>query len=79
MAVKPTLCLVLIARNEQRCIARCLESVRPWVDDMVVLDTGSTDDTMVIARTCGARVFEAPWPNDFSVARNASLDLSNAD
>jgi tetratricopeptide (TPR) repeat protein len=79
MAVKPTLCLVLIARNEQRCIARCLESVRPWVDDMVVLDTGSTDDTMVIARTCGARVFEAPWPNDFSAARNASLDLSNAD
>jgi tetratricopeptide (TPR) repeat protein len=75
----PTLALVLIARNEQRCIARCLESVRPWVDDMVVLDTGSTDDTMAIARACGARVFEAPWPNDFSAARNLSLDLSLAD
>lgn len=75
----PTLALVMIARNEARCIARCLESARPWVDDMVVLDTGSTDATRELARACGARVFEAPWPDDFSVARNQSLALSNAD
>ncbi len=38
--------LVMIVRNEARCLARCLASVRPWVDEMLVLDTGSTDDTV---------------------------------
>ena len=45
----PRLALVMIARNEARCIARCLDSVRSHVDAMIVLDTGSTDDTVAIA------------------------------
>ena len=74
-----TVALVMIARNEARCIARCLDSVRPWVDRMVVLDTGSQDDTIAIARQCGAEVHVAPWPDDFAQARNQALDLAAAD
>jgi len=69
----------LIVRDEARCIVRCLESVRPWVDYMVVLDTGSRDGTPDLARQCGAQVHHMDWPDDFSVARNHLLDLANAD
>ena len=69
----------MIARNEARCIARCLRSIAHVVDDIVVLDTGSDDDTVAIARQCGARVHHFTWIDDFAAARNAALDLSNAD
>jgi len=75
----PSIAAVLIARNEARCITRCLDSVRPWVDRMIVLDTGSSDETIALARACGAEVHEAVWPDDFSAARNRALDLSDAD
>jgi len=75
----PVLAAALIVRNEVRSIARCLESVRPWVDRMVVLDTGSSDDTIALARRCGAEVHQAAWPHDFSAARNRVLDLTDAD
>jgi len=68
----------MIARDEARCIARCLESARPWVDEMVVLDTGSTDQTPQIAARCGARVHHARWTEDFAAARNAALALTDA-
>lgn len=71
--------LVMIARNEQRCIARCLRSVRPWVDDMIVLDTGSTDQTVAIAQAEGAQVHHFEWVNDFAAARNAALARCKAD
>ena len=71
--------LVLIARDEARAIERCLTSVRPWVDEMVVLDTGSVDDTPAIAARCGARVTHFSWIDDFSAARNAALDRTDAD
>ncbi|TFI59630.1 glycosyltransferase [Sphingomonas parva] len=73
------LALVMIVRNEARSLARCLESVRGVVDRIIVLDTGSTDATVEIARSLGAEVHHAPWPNDFAAARNAALDLSDAD
>ncbi len=69
----------MIARNEARCIARCLDSARPWVDEMIVLDTGSTDETPALAARCGARVHHAAWPDDFAAARNAALALTDAD
>ena len=71
--------LAMIARDEQRCIARCLDSVRPWVDRMVVLDTGSSDATVQLARQHGAVVHAAPWEDDFSLARNRVLALADAD
>lgn len=70
--------LVVIARNEERCIERCLRSAAPYVDDMLVLDTGSTDRTAEIARQCGARVATFNWIDDFAAARNAALDAVNA-
>lgn len=69
---------VLIARDEARCIARCLTSVRPHVDRMLVLDTGSADATPRIAADCGAEVHHLPWPDDFSAARNHALALADA-
>lgn len=69
----------MIARDEARCIARCLESARPHVDEMIVLDTGSVDDTAAIAAGSGARVERFDWVDDFAAARNAALALSDAD
>lgn len=76
---RPVIAAVLIARDEARCILRCLESIRPWVDRMVVLDTGSSDDTAALARQCGAEVHHMAWPDDFSIARNRALELADAD
>jgi hypothetical protein len=71
--------LVVIARNEASRIERLLRSVAPWVDEMVVLDTGSTDDTPRLALEAGARVGHYTWSDDFAAARNAALDLAGAD
>ncbi len=73
------LSLVMIARHEARCIERCRSSVRPHVDAMFVLDTGSTDGTPEIARRAGARVESFAWCDDFSAARNAALQRADAD
>jgi glycosyltransferase involved in cell wall biosynthesis len=73
------LALVMIVRNEARCIERCLNSVRAHVDAMVVLDTGSEDDTARIAQRAGARVSSFVWCDDFAAARNAALQLADAD
>lgn len=70
--------LVMIVRDEARCIERCLASVRPWVDEMVVLDTGSADATPALAAAAGARVARAAWRDDFAWARNAALALTDA-
>ncbi len=72
-------CLVVIARDESARIERLLNSVRPWVDEMLVLDTGSVDATPALAAACGARVEHFSWCDDFSAARNAALDAAAAD
>lgn len=63
----------LIVRDEASRLAGCLASVRPFVDEIVVLDTGSVDDTVAIAEAGGARVLQAPWRDDFALARNLAL------
>ena len=72
------LALVMIVRDEARCIARCLRSAQPFVDRMIVVDTGSLDDTARIAAELGAQVHHVAWTDDFSAARNAALDYSPA-
>ncbi len=71
--------LVVIAKNESRCIERCLRSAQPYVNRMLVLDTGSTDGTPELARACGAEVHFFDWIDDFSAARNRALELADAD
>ena len=71
--------LVMIVRNEAPRIQRALASALPWVDDALVLDTGSTDDTAALARAAGARVEHFEWVDDFAAARNHALDLARAD
>jgi GT2 family glycosyltransferase/glycosyltransferase involved in cell wall biosynthesis/tetratricopeptide (TPR) repeat protein len=73
---KGTLSLCMIVKNEEQNIARCLMSAKPVVDEMIIVDTGSTDRTKDIARAYGAKVFDFPWTNDFSAARNYSLSMS---
>lgn len=70
---KPRLSLCMIVRNNETTIRPCLESIRPWVDEMIVVDTGSTDATPQICAELGAKVFHWPWRDDFSAARNVSL------
>ena len=71
--------LVMIARNESARIVRALANVQRCVDEMVVLDTGSTDATVALARSAGARVGHFEWCDDFAAARNAALALADAD
>lgn len=73
------LALIMIARDEADSIARCLESARGVVDEMIVLDTGSVDATARIARAHGAQVHGFAWSDDFAAARNAALALSSSD
>ncbi|MBO3160577.1 glycosyltransferase [Dermatophilus congolensis] len=70
---------VLIARDEERSIARAVRSVRDAVDRVVVLDTGSEDATILQATRAGAEVYQAPWSDDFSAARNIALEYADAD
>jgi len=67
------LSLSMIVRDEAERLERCLSSVAEFVDEMVLLDTGSTDDTVAIAERCGAVVHHLSWPGDFAPARNAAL------
>jgi glycosyltransferase involved in cell wall biosynthesis len=67
------LSLTTIAKNEAATLARCLASVRDLVDESIVVDTGSSDETKNIAQQHGARVFDLPWPDSFAAARNESL------
>ena len=66
----------MIVRDEEATLARCLESAAPYVDDIVVVDTGSADGTVALAEKLGARVIRHEWKEDFSEARNASLEAA---
>lgn len=88
---KSTLSLVLIAKNEEQVIGRCLDSVVGIVDEIVVVDTGSTDSTKQIAASYEGKhgpdggsplkviITDFEWCHDFSAARNAGLDVATGD
>lgn len=75
----PILSLCMIAKNEELHLARCLESVRGLANEMIVVDTGSTDRTVEIARSYGARVLHFTWQDDFSLARNYGLAAASGE
>lgn len=72
--MKPTITLAMIVRNEEDNLPGCLESARHWVDEIVIVDTGSGDRTPEIARRYTAKVYTCPWRDDFSAARNFALE-----
>lgn len=76
---KAKVSLTMIVRNEEHNLPRCLESVRGLFDEVVLVDTGSTDRTKEIALQFGARVIDFTWIDDFSAARNISLDNATGD
>jgi len=75
----PKLSLCMIVRDEEANLERCLRSTAGVVDEVCVLDTGSRDGTLEVAQRLGARVGRAEWSADFSVARNASIQLATGD
>jgi tetratricopeptide (TPR) repeat protein len=70
----PQISLCMIVRNEEQHLETCLSAARSWVDQIVIVDTGSNDRTVEIARSFAAQVFEFNWCNDFSAARNYSIE-----
>lgn len=76
---KPRLTVCLIAKNEERFLGQCLASVKDLADEVVVVDTGSTDKTVEIAKSFGAKTGHFEWCDDFSAARNAALELATGD
>ncbi|MDK2411076.1 tetratricopeptide repeat protein [Aphanizomenon sp. PH219] len=75
--MKVSLCMIV--KNEETSLPKCLGSVNNFVDEIVVLDTGSTDKTPQIAQQFGAKVYYFPWNNNFSSARNEALKYVTGD
>lgn len=76
---KHTISLCMIIKNEEKQLESCLQSVREAVDEMIVVDTGSTDASVEIAERMGAKVFHFEWIDDFAAARNYSLQQATSD
>ncbi|MGL4730417.1 MAG: tetratricopeptide repeat-containing glycosyltransferase family 2 protein [Clostridium sp.] len=74
-----TVSLCMIVKNEEEFLGRCLKSVEDLVDEMIIVDTGSEDNTVNIAKDFGADVYYYKWDNSFSNARNFSLSKATKD
>ncbi len=74
--IKPDLSVCIIARNESTMLPACIESVLPVAKEIIVVDTGSEDNTIELAHKSGCKVIEANWENDFSKARNIALNAA---
>ena len=74
-----SLSLCMIVKNEEINLPRCLDSVKDYVDEIIIVDTGSTDKTIEIAKQYTNKVIESPWCNDFSYSRNVSLEYATGD
>jgi len=68
------LSLCMIVRENAKTLRPCLQSIRPWVDEMVIINTGSKDETPQIVEQFGGRLLYFPWVDNFSAARNESLN-----
>ncbi len=69
----PKVTLAMIVKNEEKHLPECLASMKDYVDEIVIVDTGSTDRTIEIAKSFGAKVYEHPWEDSFAIARNHAI------
>jgi len=76
---RKTVSLCMIARDEESSIGKAIKSALALVDEIIVVDTGSRDNTRIIAEGYGARVIDFPWREDFAAARNAALAEASCD
>lgn len=76
---KATISACLMVKNEEELLPGCLDSIRDWVDEIIIVDTGSSDRTIEIARSYGAKIFEHPWEGSFSKSRNYTLQYATKD
>ena len=76
---RPLLSAALIVRDEAHHLEDCLASLHGLADEIVVVDTGSVDDSVAIARAHGAVVLEHPWTGSFSAVRNAGLERAQGE
>jgi len=67
----------MIIRDEEENLPRCLDSIKDLVDELIVVDTGSVDRSIEIAKSYGAKVFEHPWQDDFAFHRNQSFGYAS--
>ena len=74
-----TISLCMIVKNEEKVLTRCLDCLKDLVDEMIIVDTGSTDATKEIARKYTDKIYDFPWINDFSAARNFSFSKATMD
>ena len=74
-----TVSLCMIVKNEEETLGKCLKSLEGLVDEMIIVDTGSTDKTVEIAKGFGAKVYDFMWNGDFSAARNFSFSHASCD
>jgi|YNPMSStandDraft_2_1061718.scaffolds.fasta_scaffold14086_2 glycosyltransferase involved in cell wall biosynthesis len=74
---KPKLSLCMIVKNEEHCLQKCLDSAKPVADEIIIVDTGSSDRTIKIAKRATSKVYHFPWCDDFSQARNYSLSKAS--
>lgn len=79
MEKKIVLSACMMVKNEEQNLPRCLESIKNVVDEIIIVDTGSTDRTVEIAESYGAKVYHHPWENDFSKHRNQSISYAQGD
>jgi len=76
---RPRLTAAIIVKNEAEHLAGCLASIKPIVDEIVVVDTGSTDGSAAVAKGFGAEVLHHDWNGNFSDARNLGLDRATGE
>ena len=74
-----TISLCMIVKNEEKNLERCLSSYAPLMDEIIVVDTGSTDKTKEIAARFTDKIYDFKWVDDFSAARNFSFEKANCD